>query len=462
MAKSFLQRITHQFEQGMSAMLDRLDQLTDREQRLVVTGLSRSGKSTLFTALIAQLQAQADNPHNYRLPLLKSIPPARLDRLQLCTELPGLAPFPFAQNMAALAEGRWPPPTQNLSGFRLTIWIKQANTLKQKLIGSKRLSLYFYDYPGEWLMDLTLLNQDYESWSNRTGILLHNQPQAQFSQAWLTKLATFDFNQPPDNQRTQALTDAYTAYLLAAKSAGLSHLQPGAMLLPPSANARKEWAFCPLPPAILSDASHPWTCWMTARYQAFIEQWVRPFRDDFFAQADKQIILIDVLESLSGGRRYLEEAKHTLSSLSGAFVYGQKRWYQRFHRHQPVSQVAFVATKLDLIPLQEQTNLESLLHSLTEGIVHRLSEQAQVEWAHFMIASLVATAIVEGDLVYQDLQGTNHRLIFEPIPPTIQQLADNEAYAPIQAAPPRLPSTQHWRSIYVDKLMETILWEALK
>jgi hypothetical protein len=462
MAASFLQRITHQFEQSMSAMLDRLDRLTDREQRLVVTGLSRSGKSTLFTALIAQLQAQADNPPSRRLPLLKSIPPARLDRVQLCTELPGLAPFPFAHNMAALAEGRWPASTQTLSGFRLTLWIKQANALKQKLIGSKRLSLFFYDYPGEWLMDLALLNQDYESWSNRTGILLHNQPQAQFSQAWLSALTAFDFNQPANLDNARELIDAYASYLAAAKAGGLSHLQPGAMLLPPTATANDDWAFCPLPPAILSDASHPWTRWMNARYHVFIEQWVRPFRDGFFVQADKQIILIDVLESLSGGRGYLEEAKHTLSSLSGAFVYGQKRWYQRFHRRQPISRVAFVATKLDLIPLQEQANLESLLHSLTQGIVHRLSEQAQVEWAHFMIASLVATAIVEGELVYQDPQGKNHRLLFEPIPPTIQQLADNEAYAPIQAAPPRLPSAHHWRSIYLDKLMDTILWEALK
>ena len=462
MAESILNHITTKLEQRMTRMLDRLDRLTDREQRLVITGLSRSGKSTFFTALIAQLQAQVAQPHRRIWPLLKAIPPQRLDKIQLTTQLPGLAPFPYEQNMAALAAGHWPESTQTLSGFRLTIWIKQANALKQKLMGSKRLSLFFYDYPGEWLMDLALLNQDYESWSNRTGLLLHNQPQAQFSQAWLSLIANFNFNQTPDEVAVKQLTQAYAAYLFAAKSAGLSHLQPGAMLLPPPELENGLLDFCPLPPTILSDASHPWTQVMQTRYNAFINNWVRPFRDAFFVHADKQIILIDVLESLGGERRYLEEAKHTLSSLSGAFVYGQKRWYQRFQRQQPISQVAFVATKLDLIPLHEQAHLESLLRALTQGIIHRLGEQAQVECAHFMIASLVATAMVDDELIYQDKQGVSRRLIFEPIPTDISQLKEDEAYAPIQAAPPPIDQVAHWRSIYLDKLMDYILYGALK
>lgn len=450
-----------QAESKITGWLDQLDHWFDSEQHIVITGLSRSGKSMLFTALIAQLNQRVHNDYD-PLPLLKAIPRDRIERVDLQTHIGGLADFPFAENILKLQQRQWPQATDKVSAFRLTLWLKQSNVIKQKLLGSSRLTLFFYDYPGEWLMDLPLELIAYPEWSAQVFAQLATEPQASLSRDWLDTIRQFNFDQAPSSEALSEYINCYKAYLLKAKQQGVSLLQPGALILPPpypkgAPGLVIDKMFAPLPNKVISDPTHPWTQAMMKNYQDFVNDWVRPFKRKFFNQADKQVILIDVLEGLSFGRGYLEEMKEAMNHLSQSFVYGKRKWYQRLGLKPRIAQVAFVASKIDLIPLAERPRLKGLLQHLTQGIRHKLSAIESVRFDHFLIASLVSAQPETKSVLYKTEQGESLRQTFEPIPTQLSDFPTGEVYPRIHALPPKLTSIDDWQSLGLDELMDYFL-----
>ena len=61
-----------------------------------------------------------------------------------------------------IAERRWPSSTVDISELRLVIGYQRQNGSDQTL------TLDIVDYPGEWLLDLPLLDKVYEQWSAET------------------------------------------------------------------------------------------------------------------------------------------------------------------------------------------------------------------------------------------------------------------------------------------------------
>ena len=60
-----------------------------------------------------------------------------------------------------IEERRWPNSTVDISELRLVIDYQRQNG------ADRTLTLDIVDYPGEWLLDLPLLNKSYEQWSRR-------------------------------------------------------------------------------------------------------------------------------------------------------------------------------------------------------------------------------------------------------------------------------------------------------
>ena len=58
-----------------------------------------------------------------------------------------------------IEERRWPNSTVDISELRLVIDYQRQNG------ADRTLTLDIVDYPGEWLLDLPLLNKSYEQWS---------------------------------------------------------------------------------------------------------------------------------------------------------------------------------------------------------------------------------------------------------------------------------------------------------
>ena len=130
--------------------------------RLGVTGLSRSGKTVFLTALVNNLIAGA------RLPVLAASAEGRIMRARLEPQPDDAVPrFAYEEHLASLsgADRRWPQSTRRIAQLRLTIEFESAAGWGGR---SSSLKLDLVDYPGEWLLDLPLLDKSYAEWSRET------------------------------------------------------------------------------------------------------------------------------------------------------------------------------------------------------------------------------------------------------------------------------------------------------
>lgn len=155
----------------------------DRHLRLAVTGLSRSGKTAFITAMVNQLL----NIHaGARLPLLSAV---REERLLGVKRIPqrdfGIPRFTYDEGLAQLYGDppAWPTPTRGVSEIRLALRFKSNDSLLRHFKDTSTLYLEIVDYPGEWLLDLPMLAQDYLSWSRQMTGLLNGQ-RGEWSAKW--------------------------------------------------------------------------------------------------------------------------------------------------------------------------------------------------------------------------------------------------------------------------------------
>ncbi|HDI5890400.1 TPA: YcjX family protein, partial [Escherichia coli] len=155
----------------------------DRHLRLAVTGLSRSGKTAFITAMVNQLL----NIHaGARLPLLSAV---REERLLGVKRIPqrdfGIPRFTYDEGLAQLYGDppAWPTPTRGVSEIRLALRFKSNDSLLRHFKDTSTLYLEIVDYPGEWLLDLPMLAQDYFSWSRQMTGLLNGQ-RGEWSAKW--------------------------------------------------------------------------------------------------------------------------------------------------------------------------------------------------------------------------------------------------------------------------------------
>ncbi|KAA5784373.1 YcjX family protein, partial [Klebsiella pneumoniae] len=93
------------------------------------------------------------------------------------------------------------------------------------------LYLEIVDYPGEWLLDLPMLAQDYLSWSRQMNGLLQGQ-RAEWAAKWRQLCDGLDPLAPADENRLAEIAAAWTDYLHQCKSQGLHFIQPGRFVLP--------------------------------------------------------------------------------------------------------------------------------------------------------------------------------------------------------------------------------------
>ena len=140
---------------------------------LAVTGLSRSGKTVFITSLIHNLLSTLQNPN--RMPLLDVVGTRRLVSANLeSTKAYRVPRFPYFSNVEKMAGSSpdWPTRTLDISEIGIEIRFTPASTLGKllsELTGSPaKVTLRIIDYPGEWLLDLPLLEQSFRDWSRAT------------------------------------------------------------------------------------------------------------------------------------------------------------------------------------------------------------------------------------------------------------------------------------------------------
>lgn len=353
--------------------------------RLGVTGLSRSGKTIFITALVRNLVEGG------RLPFFGVAAEGRLVRAYLAPQPDDQLPrFAYEEHLAALAcaPPRWPESTRRISQLRVTIEYTAAGRMKRTLAPG-RLHLDIIDYPGEWLVDLPMMQQSFAEWSLHAMTLARAPRRAGAAAEWLAFASTLDPSAPMDEAHAMRGAELFTRYLERARDQDrtLSVAGPGRFLMPGDLAGSPLLTFFPQPtestgpPARGSLSEH-----LERRYESYKAHVVRPFFRDHFSRLDRQIVLVDVLSALNAGRAGLADLEAALTTVLQPFRAGRQSWLAQFFAPR-IDRIAFAATKAD--------HLHSASHDRLEGLLGQIAQRAQVraEAAGATIRSLALASL---------------------------------------------------------------------
>ncbi|WP_109466384.1 YcjX family GTP-binding protein [Albibacillus kandeliae] len=350
--------------------------------RLGVTGLARAGKTVFITSLIANLIDRG------RMPGLAAAQEGRIEAAFLQPQPDDTVPrFDYENHIAALtgAAPHWPESTRAVSELRLSLRVRPSGLLAG-LQGPRTVHLDIVDYPGEWLLDLALLDKSYAAWSEDT--LKRVAPRTEAA-AFLALAGAEDATQPLDEPRAQALAQSFTAYLEAARAAGRADLTPGRFLLPGDLAGSPVLTFAPLPPQSGAPRRSLWRE-MERRFEVYKSRVVQPFFRDHFARIDRQVVLVDLLGALHRGPAAVADTRKVLAEILGAFRPGRNAFLSRLLRGRRVEKILFAATKADHLHHTQHPRLTALMETLVRDATER-ARFAGAETAALSLAALRAT-----------------------------------------------------------------------
>ncbi|RZW03107.1 MAG: YcjX family protein [Rhodobacteraceae bacterium] len=349
--------------------------------RLGVTGLSRAGKTVFITSLVANLIARG------RMPALRAAAEGRIRTAWLQPQPDDTVPrFDYEAHLAAMtgAAPFWPEGTTGISELRLSFKV-QPTGLIAGMTGPKTLHLDIVDYPGEWLLDLGLLEKSFDEWSAETLKRIAARPEAE---PFRDALAATDPSAKLDEPAAKALAEAFTGYLVAARASGYSDCTPGRFLLPGDLRGSPVLTFAPLPDGGYGRGSLGRE--FTRRYDAYRREIVKPFFRDHFARIDRQVVLVDVLGAIHAGPKAVEDLRQAMADILGAFRPGRNAFLSQLLLGKRVEKILFAATKADHLHNSQHGQLSAITEALLADAKTR-ADFAGAQSAAMSIAALRAT-----------------------------------------------------------------------
>lgn len=377
-------KITDAVGQGLNFMFD-------REIRVGVTGLSRGGKTAFITSLVNLMSNFGESGFGSKVPRFTAY-----DRMGISyggvarpADL-STAAFPYRAAYDALTADppRWPEPTVGVSEIRLELTFRNRDFLT--FSDTSKLYMDIWDYPGEWLMDLMLLDLDYAAFSEKIRLRTLELAGVTDVTAWRAAGSRLDPDAPVNEAELHGAVAAYTAWLQRCREKGFAMVVPGRFVLPGNLAGAPILEFVPwIWDAPRKAGRESLYRVLEERYESYREQVVRKFYRDCFAKLDRQIILIDCLKSLMGGRETFMDVNDTFDTLLKNFSYGSSNFLTRLISPK-IDRVMFAATKADTVVNEEQKNLLSLLSSM----VRQSSQRARAGGSNceFMVLSAIRAA----------------------------------------------------------------------
>jgi hypothetical protein len=363
-----------------SAAQSLAETLSGRSLRLGVTGLSGAGKTIFVTALVHHLTSLAGRgrPPKNPLPVFRVHAEGRLIRGFLEPQPDDAVPrFAYEAHIATLlgqggrVEDRsWPQSTKQVSELRLTLEFERAVGMRK---GPATLAIDIIDYPGEWLLDLPLLEKSFAQWSKETFDAAQAPGRAALAAAWRDSVGAIDPASPADEAQVQAAATLFKAYLAACRGEPISAsaLPPGRFLMPGDLEGSPLLTFCPLPVAEGSAvAPETFAGMMERRYEAYKQYVVKPFFRDHFARLDRQIVLVDALAALNAGPAALRDLETALCEVLRAFRAGRNTLVSALLWPR-IDKILFAATKADHLNHVSHDRLEAILRHLTARAIVR-------------------------------------------------------------------------------------------
>ena len=196
----------------------------------------------------------------------------------------------------------------------------------------RTLTLDIVDYPGEWLLDLPLLDKSYEQWSAET--LAHLREADAPAAAEAVPRTARDDRSARAGRRERGDRGGAAVHGLSAacrdEHRTLSLCRPGRFLMPGDLAGSPALTFAPLD--VPADGEPPagstWAM-MRRRYDAYRDAVVRPFFRDHFARLDRQIVLVDALAALNAGPEAVRDLQDALAAVLDCFRVGRGGWLER-------------------------------------------------------------------------------------------------------------------------------------
>ncbi len=344
--------------------------------RLGVTGLSRAGKTVFITNLVANLLERG------RMPQLTARDRIEAVYLQPQPDMT-LPRFAFEDHLAAMTgdDPRWPQSTRAVSELRLSFRVRGRGFLGG-MTGPRVLHVDIVDYPGEWLLDLSLLEKSYEDWAE--GVLGRIAKRAEAA-GFMALARAEDGSLALEEPKAMELAASFTGYLVAARAAGWADCTPGRFLLPGDLAGSPVLTFAPLPKPAASGRGSLYAE-MQVRYEAYKAMVVRPFFRDHFAKIDRQVVLVDVLGAIHQGPRAVEDLRRTMAEVLAAFRPGQNGWLDWILGGRRVERILFAATKADHLHHRQH----AALTAITEALLRDAKARADFAGAETMALSLAS------------------------------------------------------------------------
>ncbi len=374
-----------------------LNRTIDQHVTLAVTGLSRSGKTAFITSLVNQLINEGngtklsffDPVHNGNFIAAKRVP-------QKHYHVPR---FDYDSAISALTSepATWPEPTHGISELRLAIRYQPKNSILKYATDMATLTLDITDYPGEWLLDLPMLKQTYQEWSQQTYSLMTSSPRAEHSNSFLAKLNEIDPFASASEELLSELAQEYTALLHTFRhQLGLSVIQPGRFILPGDLAGAPILEFFPFPGLDTLDGNDyqnapddSFIGMLRSRYLEYKEQVVRKFYREHFLRFDRQIVLADCLKSLNKGKDSFADLELAMSMILESYNYGKSGIFSRLFSPK-IDKLLFGATKADHVTPEQHGPMVALLNQLIHQNKQYLNYES-VQVKTLAIASVKAT-----------------------------------------------------------------------
>src|SRR5471032_2280037 len=394
------------------ALLDYGDHFFNPTVRLGVTGLSRAGKTVFITALVHGLTRGG------RFPIFEPFATGRIAQARLEPQPDDAVPrFDYENHVHTLIdERRWPASTVDISELRIVIDYQRRNG------ANRSLTLDIVDYPGEWLLDLPLLNKSFEQWSAESLALSRESPRARLAAPWHAHLATLGASGPEDEQAALAAARLFTEYLRACRDErfAMSLLPPGRFLMPGNLAGSPALTFAPLdlPDDGVAPEGSLWAM-MVRRYEAYKDVVVRPFFRDHFSRLDRQIVLVDALGAFNAGPEALHDLEAALAGILDCFRIGRSTILSSLFRPR-IDRILFAATKADHLHHSSHDRLEAVLRRT----VAKAADRAEYAGAAIDVVALAAVratreaTVARGREKLPSILGT----------PAVGEIANGEAF----------------------------------
>ncbi len=351
------------------------DVALEREIRVGVTGLSRGGKTAFFTSLINLFQNFSEEQASILLPRFSALVDHGIFYGGIVDNPDLSVPrFPYAEAMDALQSDppRWPDPTDSVSEVKIEFKCRDDRFYMPG--NSRTVYLTLYDYPGEWLVDILLLNLTYEEFSQKILSIVDNLRNSADPTSWLDLGSQLDPDHPLDEILLKKTVNAYRDWLMLLKSKGFSLILPGRFIMPGTLQGAPIIEFVPwVWSKEHNDVSGSLYNLLKERYESYKEKVVRRFYEDYFQKLDRQIILVDCFKSLMGGKETYDDLNRTLDVLLSNFNYGENSLFNRLFSPK-IDKVIFAATKSDLVTIDQYERLLNILKTMVSESCRRVKK----------------------------------------------------------------------------------------